>query len=160
MEISTQETVFRTKVDGLPIRLSRCLSHRTVADHRFGHASGVRTPFYRIALVGDTVVHVAVGDLAVGATAHVIQIDSHVTVKNRFHTSAIIVLTAFVASEEDEDDGNEEEYESCQRSNDDADVAFAVVLGVLFSVNAFCALAVDCEKSISYFLIMITSISF
>ena len=98
----------------------------------------------RIGLLrGNAVVHVAVGDFAVGATAEVVEVDGDVAVHHWLQAPAVVVvLTSLVADEEDDDDEDEQDDEGGQGADDDADVVVAVLLVLLLLVHAVRALVV------------------
>lgn len=99
----------------------------------------VRVQFLR----RDAVVHVAVGDFAVGAAAKVVEVNGDVAVHDGLETAAVVVvLTSLVAHEEDDDDADKQDDERGQGADDDADVVVTVLFVLLLLVDAVRALGV------------------
>ena len=140
---STLYAVFGTEVGGFAQFFTAIA---TSASGRSGGGVGASDAklALRIGLFrGNAVVHVAVGDFAVGATAEVVEVDGDVAVHHGLQASAVVVvLTSLVADEEDDDDEDEQDDEGGQGADDDADVVVAVLLVLLLLVHAVRALVV------------------
>ena len=140
---STLYAVFGTEVGGFAQFFTAIA---TSASGRSGGGAGAPDAklALRIGLLrGNAVVHVAVGDFAVGATAQVVEVDGDVAVHHWLQAPAVVVvLTSLVADEEDDDDEDEQDDEGGQGADDDADVVVAVLLVLLLLVHAVRALVV------------------
>ena len=146
---STLNAVFGTEVGGFAqflTALATSASGGPGGHHASGGSpggSGAQVSLRVGLLGGDAVVHVPVGDLAVGATAQVVEVDGDVPVHHRLEAAAVVVvLTSLMADEEDDDDDDQQDDEGRQGADDDADVVVAVLLVLLLLVHAVGALVV------------------
>ena len=141
---STLNAVFGTEVGGFAEFFTAFATSASASGRGRSGGSPDAKLTLRISLLrGNAVVHVAVGDFAVGATAEVVEVDGDVAVHHRLEAAAVVVvLTSLVADEEDDDDEDEQDDKGGQGADDDADVVVAVLFVLLLLVHAVRALVV------------------